>query len=79
MRFLAVKSVEQQTVLMLHKTRDLLVGRRTALITIRMLLERRDGEFAFIPTARTIDRSLCEMTIFDATFPKDGPPNDNAP
>lgn len=32
MRFVAVKSVEQQAVLMLHKTRDLLVRQRTALI-----------------------------------------------
>jgi transposase len=30
MRFVAVKSVEQQAVLMLHKTRDLLVRQRTA-------------------------------------------------
>lgn len=32
MRFVAVKSLEQQAVLMLHKTRDLLVRQRTALI-----------------------------------------------
>ena len=32
MRFVAVKSVNQQAVLMLHKTRDLLVRQRTALI-----------------------------------------------
>lgn len=32
MRFVAVKSVEQQAVLMLHKTRDLLTRQRTALI-----------------------------------------------
>lgn len=32
MRFVAVKSAEQQAVLMLHKTRDLLVRQRTALI-----------------------------------------------
>lgn len=32
MRFVAIKSVEQQGVLMLHKTRDLLVRQRTALI-----------------------------------------------
>lgn len=32
MRFVAIKSVEQQAVLMLHKTRDLLVRQRTALI-----------------------------------------------
>jgi transposase len=32
MRFVAVKSVEQQAVLLLHKTRDLLVRQRTALI-----------------------------------------------
>lgn len=32
MRFAAVKSVDQQAVLMLHKTRDLLVRQRTALI-----------------------------------------------
>lgn len=32
MRFVAVKSREQQGVLMLHKTRDLLVRKRTALI-----------------------------------------------
>jgi len=32
MRFVAVKSVDQQAVLMLHKTRDLLVRQRTALI-----------------------------------------------
>jgi transposase len=32
MRFVAVKSIEQQAVLMLHKTRDLLVRQRTALI-----------------------------------------------
>jgi transposase len=32
MRFVAVKSVEQQAMLMLHKTRDLLVRQRTALI-----------------------------------------------
>ena len=31
MRFVAVKSVEQQAVLMLHKTRDLRVGQHTAL------------------------------------------------
>jgi transposase len=34
MRFVAVKSVEQQAVLMLHKTRDLLVRQRTALINV---------------------------------------------
>jgi transposase len=32
MRFVAVKTVEQQAVLMLHKTRDLLVRQRTMLI-----------------------------------------------
>jgi transposase len=32
MRFVAVKSMEQQGVLMLHKTRDLLVRQRTMLI-----------------------------------------------
>lgn len=32
MRFVAVKSVDRQAVLMLHKTRDLLVRQRTALI-----------------------------------------------
>lgn len=32
MRFVAVKSAEQQAVLMLHKTRDLLTRQRTALI-----------------------------------------------
>lgn len=34
MRFVAVKSVEQQAVLMLHKTRDLLVRQRTALVKL---------------------------------------------
>lgn len=33
MRFVAVKSVEQQAVLMLHKSRDLIVRQRTMLIT----------------------------------------------
>ena len=32
MRFVAVKTPEQQAVLMLHKTRDLLVRQRTGLI-----------------------------------------------
>lgn len=32
MRFVAVKSAEQQGVLMLHRVRELLVGQRTALI-----------------------------------------------
>lgn len=32
MRFVAIKSVEQQAVLMLHKTRDLLVRQRTMLV-----------------------------------------------
>lgn len=32
LRFVAVKSVEQQAVLMLHKSRDLLVRQRTMLI-----------------------------------------------
>ena len=32
MRFVAVKSVEQQAVLMLHKSRDLMVRQRTMLI-----------------------------------------------
>ncbi len=32
MRFVAVKSVEQQSMLMLHKTRDILVRQRTMLI-----------------------------------------------
>ena len=32
MRFVAVKSIDQQAVLMLHKTRDLLIRQRTALI-----------------------------------------------
>lgn len=32
MRFVAVKSVDQQAVLMLHKARDLLIRQRTALI-----------------------------------------------
>ena len=32
MRFVAVKTVEQQAVLMLHKTRDLMVRQRTMLI-----------------------------------------------
>lgn len=35
MRFVAVKSREQQGVLMLHKTRDLLVRQRTAMINAR--------------------------------------------
>ena len=33
MRFVPVKSVEQQAVLMLHRTRDLLVRQRTAVVT----------------------------------------------
>jgi transposase len=32
MRFVAVKTVEQQAVLMLHKSRDLMVRQRTMLI-----------------------------------------------
>lgn len=32
MRFVAVKSVEQQAVLMLHKSRDLMVRQRTMLM-----------------------------------------------
>jgi len=32
MRFVAIKSAEQQSVLMLHRTRDLLVRQRTMLI-----------------------------------------------
>jgi transposase len=35
MRFVAVKSMEQQGVLMMHKTRDLLVRQRTMLINAR--------------------------------------------
>ena len=34
MHLVAVKSIEQQGVLMLHKTRDLLVRQRTMLITL---------------------------------------------
>ena len=34
MRFVEVKSVEQQASLMLFKSRDLLMGQRTALITV---------------------------------------------
>jgi transposase len=34
MRFVAVKTTEQQAVLMLHKTRDLLVRQRTMLINV---------------------------------------------
>lgn len=34
MRFVAVKTVEQQAVLMLHKSRDLLVGERTMMINV---------------------------------------------
>ena len=34
MRFVAIKSAEQQSVLMLHRTRDLLVGQRTQLVNM---------------------------------------------
>ena len=34
MRFVAIKSAEQQSVLALHRTRDLLVGQRTQLVNM---------------------------------------------
>jgi transposase len=45
MRFVAVKTPEQQAVLMLHKTRDLLVRQRTALINA---LRAHLGEYGII-------------------------------
>lgn len=45
MRFVAVKSTGQQSVLMLHKTRDLLVRQRTALINA---LRGHMGEFGIV-------------------------------
>lgn len=49
MRFVPVKSIEQQSVIMLHRTRDLLVRQRTMLVTPyadiwpRLALSRRSG------------------------------------
>src|SRR6056297_2976651 len=48
MRFVAVKSREQQGVLMLHKTRDLLVRQRTALINA---LRAHLGEYGIVTAA----------------------------
>ena len=48
MRFVAVKSVDQQSVLMLHKVRDLLVRQRTMLINV---LRGHLAEFGIV-TAR---------------------------
>jgi hypothetical protein len=54
MRFFAAKTVEQQAVLMLHKSRDLMVGQRAMLITpydgiwlnsVSERLRRRQQEF----------------------------------
>jgi transposase len=45
MRFVAVKSAEQQAVLMLHKVRDLLVRQRTMLINA---LRGHLAEFGFV-------------------------------
>jgi transposase len=47
MRFVAVKTVEQQAVLMLHKTRDLLVRQRTALINA---LRAHQAEYGIVTT-----------------------------
>ncbi len=45
MRFVAVKSVEQQAVLMLHKSRDLMVRQRTMLINA---LRGHLAEYGFV-------------------------------
>ncbi len=34
MRFVAIKSAEQQSVVALHRTRDMLVGQRTQLVNM---------------------------------------------
>ena len=58
MRFVAVKMKAQQAVLMLHKTRDLLVRRRTMLINA---LRGHLGEFGIVtPQGSAEWRRLCE-------------------
>lgn len=54
MRFVAVKTPEQQAVLMLHKTRDLLVRQRTGLING---LQAHLGEYGIISS-----KGLCGVT-----------------
>jgi transposase len=60
MRFVPIKSAEQQAVLSLHRARELLVGQRTALINqIRGLL----GEYGIVvgPGAGRLRRALPEI------------------
>lgn len=45
MRFVTIKSAEQQSVLAVHRTRDLLVGQRTQLIN---LLRSKLAEYGFV-------------------------------
>ena len=63
MRFVAVKSMDQQAVLMLHKVRDLLVRQRTMLINA---LRGHLAEFGVV-TARGPSRVKAAMRV-DACF-----------
>ena len=70
MRFVAIKTDEQQAVLMLHRTRDLLVRQRTQLINAMrahlaelglVAAQGREGLQALIAIVRDRTRSLPDL------------------
>jgi transposase len=54
MRFVAIKSAEQQSILALHRSRDLLVRQRTKLI---QALRGYLGEFGLVAPKRSMERN----------------------
>lgn len=68
MRFVAVKSVEQQGILMLHRTRDLLIRQRTGAINA---LRGRLGELGIVTgKGKTKARELMALVEVDERIPQ---------
>lgn len=63
MRFVAIKSVEQQSILALHRSRDLLVRQRTKLI---QALRGYMGEFGLVAPKGAWNVTLLETMMLDA-------------
>ena len=63
MRFVAIKSVEQQSILALHRSRDLLVRQRTKLI---QALRGYMGEFGLVAPKGAWNVTLLETMMSDA-------------
>jgi len=59
MRFVTIKTEEQQSVLMVHKTRQLFVRQRTMLINA---LRAHLAEYGLLPVLAVMDWRLCSMS-----------------